>query len=87
MKKKKKEYWSGLPSPLPGDLPNPGMEPTSLVSSIGKQILYHSRPLGSPLNRVADSIYTVQFIHKSIFMTPQITCMKKETKHFGFNKV
>ena len=24
------EYWSGLPCPSPGDLPNPGTEPTSL---------------------------------------------------------
>jgi len=23
------EYWSGLPSPLPEDLPNPGIKPTS----------------------------------------------------------
>ena len=23
------EYWSGLPFPSPGDLPNPGMKPTS----------------------------------------------------------
>ena len=30
-KKKKKEYWSGLPFPPPGDLPNPGIEPVSLV--------------------------------------------------------
>ena len=28
----RQEYWSGLPCPPPGDLPNPGMEPTSLVS-------------------------------------------------------
>ena len=26
------EYWSGLPFPPPGDLPNPGMEPVSLGS-------------------------------------------------------
>ena len=26
------EYWSGLPCPSPGDLPDPGMEPTSLGS-------------------------------------------------------
>ena len=26
------EYWSGLPCALPGDLPNPGTEPTSLMS-------------------------------------------------------
>ena len=28
----RQEYWSGLPCPLPGDLPNPGIEPTSLMS-------------------------------------------------------
>ena len=26
------EYWSGLPFPSPGDLPDPGMEPTTPVS-------------------------------------------------------
>ena len=29
----KQEYWNGLPIPTPGDLPNPGTEPTSLTSS------------------------------------------------------
>ena len=28
----RQEYWSGLPCPPPGDLPNPGMEPASLMS-------------------------------------------------------
>ena len=26
------EYWSGLPFPPPGDLPNPGLKPASPVS-------------------------------------------------------
>ena len=26
------EYWSGLPCSLPGDIPNPGIEPASLMS-------------------------------------------------------
>ena len=26
------EYWSGWPHPSPGDLPDPGIEPTSLTS-------------------------------------------------------
>ena len=26
------EYWSGFPCPLPGDLPDPGIKPTSLTS-------------------------------------------------------
>ena len=25
-------YWSGLPFPPPGNLPNPGIKPTSLMS-------------------------------------------------------
>jgi len=28
----RQEYWSGLPCPPPGDLPNPGIEPKSLMS-------------------------------------------------------
>jgi len=27
----RQEYWSGLPFPSPGDLPNPGLEPRSPV--------------------------------------------------------
>ena len=29
----RQEYWSGLPCPPPGDLPDPGIEPVSLRSS------------------------------------------------------
>ena len=32
MEYSRQECWSGLPFPPPGDLPNPGIEPTSLVS-------------------------------------------------------
>ena len=28
----RQEYWSGLPSPPPGDLPDPGIEPVALTS-------------------------------------------------------
>ena len=34
----RQEYWSGLPFPSPGDLPNPGTEPESFI---GRQIPYH----------------------------------------------
>ena len=33
----RQEYWSRLPV----DLPNSGIEPASLVSCIGRQVLYH----------------------------------------------
>ena len=32
MKFSRQEYWSGLPFPSPGDLPEPGIELTSLTS-------------------------------------------------------
>ena len=28
----RQEYWSGLPFPSPGNLPDPGVKPTSLMS-------------------------------------------------------
>ena len=31
MELSRQEYWRGLPFPSPGDLPNPGIEPTSLA--------------------------------------------------------
>ena len=37
----RQEYWSGLSCPPPGHLPYPRMKPTSHVSCIGRQVLYH----------------------------------------------
>ena len=35
----RQEYWSGLPFPSPGDLPDPGIEPTSLTfPALGRQV-------------------------------------------------
>ena len=47
----RQEYWSGLPFPTAGDLPDPGMESASLVSpalagSVGDSLPLHH--LGSP---------------------------------------
>ena len=30
----RQEYWRGLPFPPPGDLPHPGIKPTSLTSAL-----------------------------------------------------
>ena len=48
----RQEYWSGLPCPPPGDLPNPGIEPRSptlqadslLSEPPGKLMKYYSHP-------------------------------------------
>ena len=41
----RQEYWSGLPFPLPGDLSNPGIEPTSPALAGG---FFTTEPLGKP---------------------------------------
>ena len=44
----REEYWDGLPFPPPGDLPDPGIEPTSHVTpalQVDSLLLSH---LGSP---------------------------------------
>ena len=42
----RQEYWSGLPFPSPGDLPDPGIEPRSLVLEAGALT---SKPPGKPM--------------------------------------
>ena len=46
----RQEYWSALPFPSPGDLPDPGTKPSLIacVSCIGRQILYQLSCEGSP---------------------------------------
>ena len=41
----RQEYWSGLPRPSLGDLPNPGIEPVSPALASG---FFTTEPLGKP---------------------------------------
>ena len=41
----RQEYWSGLPCPPPGDLPNPGIQPRSLALQV---VSLPSEPPGKP---------------------------------------
>ena len=55
----RQEYWSGLPCPPPGDLPNPGMEPASLgalVLQVESLLLSHrGSPLGVSVGKAISS--------------------------------
>ena len=42
----RQEYWSGLPFPPPGDLPDPGIKPTSPALAGG---FFTTAPCGKPL--------------------------------------
>ena len=45
----RQEYWSRLPFPIAGDLPNPGIEPTSLASPAWAGRFFTTAPPGKPL--------------------------------------
>ena len=47
----RQEYWSGLPFPSPGDLPNPGIEPRSPAFQADALT---SEPPGRPLIKKAE---------------------------------
>ena len=51
----RQEYWSGLPCPPPGDLPNPGIEPVSLASPELQADSLLLTPWGSHLCCVGDA--------------------------------
>ena len=53
----RQEYWSGLPFPSPGDLPDRDQTLISYVSCIGRRVLYHLRHLGSPVKNDNPNIY------------------------------
>ena len=45
----RQKYWSRLPFPSPGDLPDPGIEPMSpYISCIGRWTLYHCATQEAP---------------------------------------
>ena len=45
----REEYWSGLPSPPPGDLPNPGLKLMSSVSLELASGFFTTKPPGKPI--------------------------------------
>ena len=48
----RQEYWSGLPIPSPGDLPDPGIKPVSLVSPALAGRFFTPEPPGKPNSNI-----------------------------------
>ena len=58
----KQECWSGLPFPPPGDLPDPGTDPVSLVSPVLKTDSLPTVPPGKPMNtHYKEGIYEILY--------------------------
>ena len=68
------EYWSGLPLPSPGDLPNPGVEPQ--VSCIASRFFFTAKPLGTPFCTYITSQF---FKCSNSYMWLDITVTESET--------
>ena len=71
----RQEYWSGPPCPLPGDLLNSEIKPTSLTSiCIGRQVLYQARTLEwvaiSFSNAWKGNVKVKSFSRVQLFKTP-----------------
>ena len=63
----RQEYWSGLPFPSPGDLPNPGMEPLSTALQADSLLF---EPLGKPMPIYTPLLMIYETAH---FSTPLTT--------------
>ena len=56
----RQEYWSGLPFPSPGDLPDPGMEPAFSCTEDGAQITKAgARPNACRVQKVEEPVRMV----------------------------
>ena len=63
----RQEYWSGLPFPSPGDLPNPGIEPGFPALRADFKL---SEPPGKPW-------YVLESLQNHHPLLPQLWCMEK----------
>ena len=81
----RQEYWSGLPFPSPGDLPDPGIEPGSPTLEADALT---SEPPGKPYDKYSAYNYTVPPVEKGLIKTNiQIVlpsgCYGRVAPHFG----
>ena len=58
----RQEYWSGLPCPPPGDLPNPGIKPRSLALQMDSLL---TESPGKPKNTGMESLSLLQGVFLS----------------------
>ena len=65
MESSRQEYWSGLPFPSPGDLPNPGIKPRSPILQADSLPF---EPPGKPKNTGVGSLPLLQ----GIFLTQEL---------------
>ena len=64
----RQEYWNGLPFPPPGDLPNPGIELTSLVSPASAGRFFTTMPPYVCIYKYIHIYIYILHVHTAIFI-------------------
>ena len=82
----RQQYWSGLPFPTPGGLPDSGTEPTSPVSSALASGLFTTAPPRKPLKGVCVCVcdFYFEYTHTPMYMGfPHGSVIKKLPANAG----
>ena len=69
------EYWSGLPFPSPGDLPNPGIKPRSPALQVDADSL-PAEPPGKPKSTGVGSLSLLQRIFPAQELNLGLLCCR-----------
>ena len=70
----RQDYWSGLPFPSPGDLPNPGIKPASPVAPVLAGRFLTTEPPGKPIYFIPsiNSGYMSLPVHPTTTLSPSV---------------
>ena len=60
----RQEYWSEVPFPFPGDLPDPGIKPWSPALQVDYHLSHQGTSSSIPLHLAADSYSLISFYNK-----------------------
>ena len=71
------EYWSELPFPSPGHLPNPGIEP---VSPVAPALQADSLPLEPPGREFKEKVNVRLYLFATKISCKFLSCSKKKKK-------
>ena len=78
MRFSREEYWSGFPYPLSGNLPDPGIEPTSLVSvALASRFFLSLGTPGTSCKLIAESpkkVFGIAPLWSYFFFINQLCC-------------
>ena len=71
----RQEYWSGLPCPPPGDLPNPGIEPGSLISCALASRFFTTSATLTAIGHYFSLLCSIPFVCLYNMVTMEMQCL------------